>query len=166
MFQNGRSVDPDFDLDEQLYRRCCPTQVVENRLLPEAINFPDWSVNRAKYSQPEDVLFPNFHCCGIASFRVRDIPRELKSGGEKGQEENVFEFKVVHCPEEDNYSHSEVRTYKNGIHDKSDKNFKNKINKTVKKEFRQLLSDRTTLIRQPNAEKCVRDNAGIPGTGS
>jgi hypothetical protein len=139
MYRNGRSIDPCFDGDELLYNRCLLEHINGEQLLPTGIRFPDWSVNRAKYSEPEDVLVPDFQDWGIAQFEVRNIPKSLISPGSV-----KFDFKVEHDPLNDNYSHSEVRTYKNGQHSKD-----LDVNKTVKKEFRQLLSERTVLISRP-----------------
>lgn len=113
--------------------------VKEQRLLPTGIKFPDWSVNRSKYSEPDDVLIPSYLDWGIAEFQVESVPKKMESPGNV-----VFEFKVEHDPVDDNYSHSEVRTYKEGTHHKNID-----VNKTVKKQFRQMLSDRTRLIRSP-----------------
>ncbi len=141
MYRAGRPVDPDFADDELLYNRCRAVHVAEQRLLPEGIKFPDWSVNRSKYSEPDDVLLPSYSDWGIVEFKVDSVPKKLISPGEV-----VFEFKVEHDPVEDNYSHSEVRTYKGGVHNK-----KIDPNTAVKKQFRQMLSDKTRLIRFPQA---------------
>ncbi len=70
---------------------------------------------------------------------MKDIPaRILSAGGAK------FEFGIVHDPEEDNYSHSEVRAYKNGGADP-----KLKLARTAKKEFRQRLSDASGVLKPP-----------------
>ncbi|MBW4444358.1 MAG: hypothetical protein KME10_24695 [Plectolyngbya sp. WJT66-NPBG17] len=141
MYRAGRHVDPEFEDDELLYNRCQALHVAEQRLLPTGIKFPDWSVNRSKYSEPDDVLIPTYLDWGIVEFQVDSVPKKLESLGNV-----VFEFKVEHDPVDDNYSHSEVRTYKEGIHHKNVE-----VNKTVKKQFRQMLSDRTRLIRSPKS---------------
>ena len=141
MYRNGRLIDPFFDEDELLYNRCLSEHVYREQLLPTGIRFPDWSVNRAKYSEPEDVLVPNFQDWGIAQFEVRNIPKSLISPAPGNVK---FDFKVEHDPLNDNYSHSEVRTYKNGHHSKN-----LNVSTTVKKEFRQMLSEKTVLILTP-----------------
>lgn len=139
MWRSDRPVDPDFDESEQLYNRCLAEHVENERLLPTAIKFPDWSVNRAKYSEPDDVLIPSYQNWAIAAFAVGDVPKSLTSSG------NVkYDFKVEHDPLDDNYSHSEVRTYKDNRHDK-----KIDVNKLIKKQFRQILSEKTVVIRKP-----------------
>ncbi len=139
MYREGRPVDPRFEPSEKLYRRCRADHIVGGRILPQEFRSPDFSVNRGKYSEPEDALIPPYQRCVISSFQVKDVPsRILSSGGAE------FDFRVAHDPEEDNYSHSEVRTYKNGRFDP-----KLKVARTVKKEFRQRLSDRAIVLKPP-----------------
>jgi hypothetical protein len=146
MFQNARSIDSHFASDELLYRRFCHDEVLENRLAPDSIKFPDWSVNRQKYSEPEDVLIPSgdktYFCCGVAGFLVSDIPSKIDT-------DIVFSFIVEHRPEPDNYAHSELVTYKNGVSGKEIKNFK--VSTKVKKAFRVALSDNTRIIISPSS---------------
>jgi len=142
MYRNDRPVDPHFASEEFLYRRCRQADVHGERLLPYAIRFyPDWSVNRSKYSEPEDVLYPSYLDWGVASFQVQDIPPHMVSGGGI-----LFEFKAEHVPEDDNYAHSEVRTFKNGVHER-----KAELPNLIKKEFRQLLSERARVVTPPKA---------------
>ncbi len=153
MLQGDRSVDNNFESNELLYRRFCPDEVLGDRLAPDSIKFPDWSVNRQKFSEPEDVKFPSgsdtaYLCCGVVEFRVGDIPSKV-------DEEGIFTFRVEHKPELDNYSHSELVTYKNGVSGKETKNFN--VSKTIKKRFRTILSDRTKIISQPiSIDNCIR----------
>jgi hypothetical protein len=139
MFQGSRDIDPNFEPDEILYRRFCPTEVLGDRLAPDSIKFPDWSVNRQKYSEPEDLQYPSkldqiYACCGVAGFLVSDIPPKLEA----------FTFEVKHQPESDNYAHSELLTYKNGVCGNEIKNFK--VSNTIKKTFRIALSERIKII--------------------
>lgn len=147
MFQGSRGIDPNFASDELLYRRCCPHKILNSvRLDPNAIDFPDWSVNRQKYSEPEDVRIPSGSalclCCAVAGFTVSDIPSKIDP-------DIVFNFIVEHKPEPDNYAHSELVTYKNGVSGKEIKNFK--VSTKVKKAFRAALSDKTRIIVSPNS---------------
>ena len=156
MYRNSRALDNDFAADELLYRRFSKNEVAEGRLLPSAIDFPDWSINRQKYSEPGDVRFPAgceeiYFCCGVVGFKVSDIPTSLTIETTPA----VFTFDVQHRPEDDNYSHSEVWTYKDGYHS-SDKKFKKKINTMLKKKFRQILSDRTYVIEDCQPNICFR----------
>ncbi len=143
MYRRGRPVDPIFAPSEDLYYRCQLEHVLENRLLPTALRFPDFSVNRAKYSQPEDVLVPSYVLWGIAAFKVEDLPSERQSDAN-----TFYTWNVVHDPNEDNYAHSEVRTYKNGHYGK-DLN----VSKMIKKEFRQILSDRARILKYPQSSE-------------
>ena len=101
------------------------------------------SVNRSKYSEPGDVLYslyPKYIDWGVAEFRVEDLPASLES-----EDESVFEWKVEHAPEEGNYAHSEVRTYRNGIYSRG-----LDPPKLVKKRFRLIMSDRIKLAILPS----------------
>jgi hypothetical protein len=140
MYRQDRLVDPEFAPSEDLYYRCQAQHVAESRLLPTALRFPDFSVNRAKYSEPEDVLVPSYSSWGIASFQVKDIPPAQSS-----DVDTVYTWNVIHDPNENNYSHSEVRTYKNGHYAKN-----LSVATTVKKAFRQILSDRARIIKHPD----------------
>ena len=60
---------------------------------PSAIRFPDFSVNREEFSEPEDVLLHNYPDClgwGIAAFRVKDLPLPVQT--EKNTEYIFFIF--------------------------------------------------------------------------
>ncbi len=143
MLRQGRPVDSTFQPEEKLYRRCISDHVLKKRVLPEAFRFPDFSVNRGKYSEPEDVLVSsagNFGDYAIVVFRVDAIPVRLPSPGRI-----EYEFRVYHDPQDENYAHSEVRTLKNGVHSRT-----LDVNKTVKKTFRQMLSDRAEVLKLPD----------------
>jgi hypothetical protein len=139
MFRRDRPVDENFDVAEALYYRCQAQHVDGHQLLPEAIRFPNFSVNRSKYSEPEDVLIPSYHNWGIATFGVRDLPEP-----ESTDEKTEYEWQVVHDPLEDNYAHSEVRTFKNRTYSED-----LKVPTTIKKKFRQILSERIIITHQP-----------------
>lgn len=74
MFRRDRPADENFDRAEKLYYRCQDQHVYGQRLLPQAIRFPNFSVNRSKYSEPEDVLIPSYQDWGISTFSVGDLP--------------------------------------------------------------------------------------------
>lgn len=139
MFRRGRPADENFGREEKLYYRCQAQHVDGQRLLPQAIRFPNFSVNRSKYSEPEDVLIPSYQDWGISMFSVGDIPEP-----ESTDENTHYSWRVTHDPLEDNYAHSEVRTFKNNIYTD-----KLQVPKTIKKKFRQILSERITIIHQP-----------------
>jgi hypothetical protein len=151
MWQNGRPVDPHFEPTEALYYRCTPGHVINDgqSLSPAGIKFPNTSVNRGKYSEPEDVLIspvdkpiPGIELMKIAVFSVQDVtfsitlPLPAKS----------CDFKVEHVPLPDNYSHSEVRAYKDGKFEE-----KTSFGETVKKEYRARLAKVARIWQKPEA---------------
>lgn len=105
--RQGRAPDPEFLPSERLFRRVPASALDDDYPLEASIRFPDFSVNREKYSFLEDVVLnhPGF---GILVFRVADVPPRLSD------DRRTFSFRVEHVPEEDNYAHSEVRTYCDG----------------------------------------------------
>lgn len=144
-----RAVDPDFAVKEHLYRRCPATELDpgdSERLFPDQISFyPDWSVNRGKFSEPKDVLSPNFWSWGVAVFQVKDIPSPCTTGG------NVtYHWEAQHQPLEENYPHTEIWTHKNTVHLGNPKTETDanppKLSATVKKHFRTVLSERARVI--------------------
>ena len=139
MFRRGRPVDDNFDLSEELYYRCQAQHVDGQWLLPGAIRFPNFSVNRSKYSEPGDVLIPSYQDWGIATFVVKDLPEP-----ESTDKRTEYEWRVVHDPLEDNYAHSEVRTFKNDVYSENIK-----VPATIKKKFRQILSERIIVTCPP-----------------
>jgi len=136
MYRRGRPVDPVFEPAEEPYER------IHHRAHAAAwslnARFPDFSVNRQKYSEPEGVPIRNWPDWGIVGFRVDAIPPYLESGGGV-----IYSFQVVHEPIEDNYAYSEVHTLK------GDKRNPSKVPEPVKKVFRQILAERLRLIRAP-----------------
>lgn len=142
LLRQGRIVDRQFDSSERLYHRCQLRHIDSERLLPEAIRFPNFSVNRSKYSEPEDVLLPNYQDWGIAAFEVIDIPESQST-----DTNTEYSWRVEHDPLDENYAHSEVRTFKNSVYTEN-----LKVPTTIKKEFRQILSDRARVIHKPRIQ--------------
>jgi hypothetical protein len=140
--QNNRPSVQEFDPQELLFLRFIQLIQEGGYFYPASIGFPDFSVNRGRFSEPEDVLLPIYLNLGIATFNVEDIPDE-KVFGEGSSQETVYSFVIVHVPEPDNYAHSEIRTKKNGVYNK-----KTKIkNKEVKRYFRYKLSEKIKILR-------------------
>lgn len=143
MEKQNRPTDAEFLPDELLYLRCANSSLDPantRRLFPDQIRFyPDQSVNRGKYSEPEDVLHPNYLDFGIARFQVQHVQLELSSGGEIN-----YQWTIEHKPEENNYAHSEIWTYKDKQHITD-----SKLPTGIKKQFRQMLSERAEVIKQP-----------------
>ncbi len=145
LIQKDRPTDLNFLGEEILYHRF-PRLLddPDGYVYPSTIRFPNFSVNRSKYSESYDVLIPEYFDWGIYSFHVQDIPPPITRSGGKNIE-TIYEFYVQHVPEKNNYAHSEVRVSKDGIY-----NEEMKIsNKIVKKTFRFKLSDRATIIKYP-----------------
>lgn len=155
---DNRPLNNKFEDDELLFMRFVSDDVdpaFGNRLPVGAIKFPDFSVNRGLYSQPTDVLIPNWIKHGIAELMVKNIPQPILSGNEKDKNRKTYEFKVEHDPIDinhpyyskqgfENYAHSEIRVYKDGTHQKTED--KAKIPPTVKKLFRTYISDSASLV--------------------
>ena len=80
--RNNRPAVQEFDPHESLFQRF--DKLIENsdHLYPAQVRFPDFSVNRERFSEPEDVLLPNFFDWGIAAFNYEDIPGEFVVGNE------------------------------------------------------------------------------------
>jgi len=81
---------------------------------------------------------PSYHNWGIAVFLVKDVPPKLTDNG------SYCDFRVEHVPEPENYSHTEVLSYPNG----SDQP-KKPSNKKIKKQIRQMISDRAQIVKYP-----------------
>ncbi len=139
LLRKGRPVDPEFDRQEPLYRRLRLVDVdPEGRVEPTSLESPDFSVNRGKYSVPGDVLV--FHPrCGIAAFVAGDVPERLLSGNAV-----EFEFHVEHDSLDDNYAHSEVRTYRDQT-----RLAPKKSPKSVRTKFRLALAAKMRVLEVP-----------------
>lgn len=107
MLARGRAPDQEYAEQEELFRAFEPDALEGRAIAIDAIELPDLSVNRGKYGPPEWLLLVDrFQGCGVAVFKVEDIPRELEHQGVRR-----FTFAVVHAPTENNYPHSEIRAY-------------------------------------------------------
>lgn len=136
-------IDNEFDPEEWLYLRIRPEGFAHflkaGVLNLHEMQFPDMSVNRGKYSKPEDVLGPRPEY-GVAAFQVRDIPGPIVDEGRE------YTFRVEHDPREGNYSHSEVRSFRDGARMKPEE-----PNRTVRQTFRATLALTAKVIRKPAA---------------
>ncbi len=136
MLWRGRELDNDFPLNEDLYIRF--ENVTGQNADVASIRCPDQSVNRSRYSRPEWVLLPSCLNWGYGSCKVRDIPPAIVR-----PEGASYEFRIRHDPEELNYSHSEIRAYRNEIRIKKIENKKYRL------EFRIRLSQKIIIIKLP-----------------
>ena len=153
MYRNGRPIDPDLPATEKLHLRCL-LEAIDQRghIKPANIHFPDQSVNRQRFSRPRDVLLRDgseqskaFILWGVASILVSDLPPDDQTTGGAGSRGITYSFSAEHDPEEDNYSHTELRVYKNGQRERKSK----KINSQVKKRYRTNLALQTRIVVRP-----------------
>jgi len=146
MFQSGRPVDRGFRFFHCLYYRFTKEDVSGDRLLGARISYRNPSVNWSKYGKPWDVIF-DFPGRGIAQFLVCGLPKELPKDRDTGSRDQPKEHSYFpgHVPECDNYAHCEIWTFKEGAHVPNPTN----LPATVKKEFRQIMSDRAVILRVP-----------------
>ena len=110
VYTNGKDIEAFAANGELLYRRYKKEHYQEKRLLPAAFQFPKQSVNRQKFSNPEDVL--HVDCCngkrfegwGVLEISSADMPTPLESPDGK-----LFHFIPEHEPLVCCYAHSVIR---------------------------------------------------------
>jgi hypothetical protein len=105
MLRNGRAEDQDFSPTEHLYRRYVQADFEGDSLRPARFRFPP-SLNRERYSEPEDVVVSEtgeFDGCGILESTVGELSLQITD-----DLQNDYRFLPVHRPEENNYSHIEI----------------------------------------------------------
>jgi hypothetical protein len=145
MVRRGRPIDNSFRFYHGLYYRCSQEDLVGKRLLAARIPYKNPSVNWSKQGKPWDVIF-DFPGLGIVQFLVCGLPRELPIEVKPGVKPKPHSFYPTHVPEPENYAHSEIWTFKDGAHVENPKN----LPETVKKEFRQIMSDRGVVLWKPS----------------
>jgi hypothetical protein len=144
MIAAGRGVDNGFHFFHCLYHHCKAENVTGDRLLPTGIRYDNASVNWSRYSKPWDVIFDT-PGLGIAQFVVCGLPKSLPIVL-PSEDAKRYSFHPRHVPLADNYSHCEVCTFKEGEY-----TARPKLPETVKKEFRQIMSDRSFVLLSPSA---------------
>jgi hypothetical protein len=106
MRREGRPEDQKFEGSEKLFRRYKGEHLVYGSFTGLGLSFRNPpSVNREKYSEPQDVLFSEadeFANWGVVSFQVRELPSPLPPDNPR------YSFGPRHVPLEDNYAHSEI----------------------------------------------------------
>jgi hypothetical protein len=107
------------------------------------IRYYNPSVNWSKFSKPWDVIF-DYPSEGIVQFVVAALPTELPKSPPPGTAPKLHSFFPTHEPLADNYPHCEIRTLKEGQFVEN-----GKLPELVKKEFRQMMSDRSVVLWQP-----------------
>ena len=146
MKKNGRPRIPAFDPDEYLYRRVMPEQWDEAAIDIDAIELPDMSVNRSSLGPPQWVRLEEERCkdWAVVGFKVKDIPTDILHLGVY-----FYTFNVLHIPLENNYPHSEVWCYLNGVHI----NAKRNLDKALHQRWREKLLWRIKTFLRPG-EAC------------
>jgi hypothetical protein len=133
MYKRDRDAVQEFVGPELLYLRYMRQHFVQGQLLPEGIRSQlKQSVNRGRFSEPEDVLFSetgNYNGLGVVEFRVADVPERMEQ-----TEGPAYVFFMRHEPEDANYSHSEIWS----DHDPRTGEFR-RPSRTVSLRFRVLL---------------------------
>jgi hypothetical protein len=149
LLQGNRLPDQRFSAGDHLYHRCNREDIIGDRLNGNRIKYGQVSVNWSRYSKPWDVVF-DYEGWGIARFVVRELPFRLpkevvQPKNPKTAPPKLYSFVPEHVPEARNYSHSEILIMKDGIRQFEDVD----LPKTVKKEFRQIMADRSLVLHQP-----------------
>jgi hypothetical protein len=114
MLTGSRTVDPDFDDDEWLFRRVRGEDFYDGTVAVDAVELPDMSVNREKYGPAEWLLLhEDFELWGVIKFRVRDIPPDREIW-----HEGVIAYTLApqHRPLKYNYPHTEIWISREGVH--------------------------------------------------
>lgn len=142
MKQNKRPRIKEFDPEEYLYRRVMPEQWEEAEIDIDAIELPDMSVNRSSLGPPQWVRLEEERCkdWAVVGFKVKDIPTDMTHLGV-----DLYTFDARHIPLENNYPHSEVWAYRNGIHIDAKKN----LDKSLHQRWREKLLWRIKTFLRP-----------------
>jgi hypothetical protein len=148
MIQRSRGVDQGFRPHHILFRRCTTEDVMGDRLIPNRIAHRNVSVNWSKYCKPWDVIF-DFPGQGIVRIVVRCLPIGIPLVP-ADKNAKLHAFRPIHCPESENYSHTEIRAYRKG---QDEDNWapmgKADLPEMAKKEFRTMMADRSCVILSP-----------------
>src|SRR5436309_8641364 len=142
MRRNGRGVDSSYRPSDRLYRRCVKEDIEGDRLLAARIRYDDNSVNWSRYSKPWDVIF-DYQGQGIARWLVRELPKRIPENLPPGTKVELHDFMPSHVPLCDNYSHSEIWVYRNGIR------IQRLSSSLAKKQFRTIMSDKSFILFSP-----------------
>jgi hypothetical protein len=145
MMANGRPADQDFAAEERLFRRYKAEHYIAGQFTGLGLRLSNApSVNRERYSVPEDVIFSEtdeFAEWGVLSWRVQDVLLALPEAAPQ------YAFRAVHVPLENNYAHSELvcssAQEPNGAHVEP--------NSGTKKLFRTLMGQRAIVVIQATA---------------
>lgn len=162
VYSNGRMADQNFPLDELLFRRFPRGSLVNG--WPTPLNIPmeevsGISVNRARFSLPQDVLEPD--CCNgnhrtgmvVLEFAVDDLPRTIAAN------DREYAFVPKHVPRECCYAHSEIWCNSEGNIEQPCE----RPSKTIRDLFRaELLSKIVSMGRTPREFEIVSASEPTP----
>jgi hypothetical protein len=149
VYCNNRVADQNFPPDELLFRRFPRNSLINGWPVPLNLPIEDTSgisVNRARYSLPQDVLDPD--CCHgkyridmvVLEFAVGDLPKKVAA------HDREFAFVPKHVPLECCYAHSEIWCNPQGDIDQPCE----RPSKTIRDLFRaELLSKIVSMGRTP-----------------
>jgi hypothetical protein len=137
LLQGGRTPDPIFSPEEELFIRFRQIDGSGKVAISE-IRYVDQSGNGSKYCyRPRYILLPNYDNWGYGAIRIKDI---LDIPGIITKISGVNNScEVTHMPLTDNYSHSEIWTFRNGVR-VTNNNKKKKIGLLFRKEICQKIN--------------------------
>jgi hypothetical protein len=155
MKRHGRPVDVHFIPAEQLFRRV-PPDLWEDPAEDfdiEAIELPDMSVVWGKYGHPEWARFDRgtYTDWGVIGFAVQHIPPSLTNLGIF-----VWRFAPYHAPEGNNYPHTEIRAFENGVH--IDMRLSDRIDPNLHLRWREHLVRQIAKVIHPQQEVVFRES--------
>ena len=154
MYRNGRPIVDDFLPAERLYRRFKRNELVNGTLVAAALSFPNTgedtgqSVNRSRFSRPQDVLWKDeeetrYEGCGVVRFSVSCLPEELICSQTKLR----YTFFPRHRPLQRNYAHSEI--WCDTLPPSNSRYVK--PTSLVRKELRAIICQNITVVRRAAA---------------
>lgn len=142
LLQGGRTPDPIFLPEEALFIRFKQIDGAGNVAISE-IRYVDQSGNRSKYcSRPSYILLPNYDNWGYGSISIKDILDIPGIITAKSGVNNSCE--VAHMPLTDNYSHSEIWTFRNGVRATN-----NNKKKKIAALFRIEICQKINILKNP-----------------
>lgn len=148
MYRAGRPVVNEFNENEKLYTRF--HELDPNGNVPLVSIHVNHSVNRERFSEPEWVLYSidpdkdHFFDWGYG-YLIRDSIISPLITPDPGNIQ--YDIKAEHDPYECNYSHTEIRVYKDGNFSKKEKDINNR---RTKKEYQKLIRDLIKVLKKPD----------------
>jgi hypothetical protein len=140
-------LDDKFSSDERLFLRFPHLSLRTGKPEFSDIRCPDLSVNRSKYSNPEDVLWAKF--VFLVDWGIGSIPVGQATFSLLAVDAATVDFWVEHDPVAassefpENFSHCEVRAFKLGQR-------RPKVSNTLKIKFRQRIAEAIDVHHAPS----------------